>query len=617
MSGPATGTRAAPGRQPGPNGRGGPQRPAMPPRRPRRFRTIEPRRRGTVVLLVFLFVVSLFVGRLVEFQGLRSEELADAALGQRLRTADIPASRGVITDSSGSPLAVSMEVRHITADQTLVEEPTQTAAVLAPILKMDPAVLTQRLTGDKRFVYIKKRAEPAQWRAIQDWRVADGTDGSLVQGIFSERGTVRDYPNGTLAANIVGFVNDEGIGATGLEYGLDQELAGSPGEVTYEEAPGGRMIPGSERERVEPEQGLGVRLTIDSDLQWAAQNAIAAQVKEADADYGMVVALEVGTGRVLAMATAPTFDANEPEEVNPEDWQNRPVTHALEPGSTTKVFTHAAILNERAATPTTAFVIPPALQRGGKSITDHTPHGTITRTLTGVLAESSNIGTILAAETIGEEKLFEYMKKFGVGSPTGLNFPGETSGLISPLEDWSETTFPTVAFGQGMALSALQVTNGFAAVANNGVMVEPRLIDAYVRPDGTVQATQTGEESRVVSARAARETRRMMERVVSPEGTAPKTAIPGYRVGGKTGTAERIDPACGCYRGYTASFVGLAPAEDPKVVVGAWLDNPRNGHYGGVLAGPVFVEVMTSALQSQGVRPSSTPPSSLPTIPKE
>lgn len=604
------------------SGSSGPPRHVLTP--PRRVRVGNPRTRSMIILLIFLFVLSLFIGRLVELQGLKSKELADAALGQRLARTTIPAQRGGIFDSTGRPLAVSVEVRHITADQTLVDDPLQTAEVLAPILDMDVADLTEKLTGDSRFVLLKKDADPAEWRAIQDWRNAPENTRSVLAAIYSESDTKRQYPQGTLASNVIGFVHSEGMGAnrehyglTGLEAGLDPELTGTPGEAVYEKDPGGRAIPGSERSRIESEPGLGVRLTIDSDLQWAAQMAIARQVEVADADYGMAVALEVGTGRILAMATAPTFDANQPWDVPVADWQNRPVTHALEPGSTTKIFTHAAVLNEGAATPTTGFVIPPALSRGGKSITDHTPHGTIQRTLAGILAESSNIGTILAAERIGEEKLYRYMRKFGVGSTSGLNYPGETAGLMPKLEDWSATSFPTIAFGQGLALSPLQIAQGFAAVGNNGVMVEPRLIDAYVRPDGTVQSTERGERTRVVSKQAAKQTRLMMERVVAEGGTAPNTAIPGYRVAGKTGTADRIDPECGCYRGYVASYVGMAPAERPRVVVGAWLDNPRNGHYGGVLAGPAFVDIMTAALASLEVPPSTTPPSDLPLIPEE
>lgn len=584
-------------------------------RRPNRFLLASPRRRTSVVLIAFLFILTLFGGRLVELQALRSGELSQAALNQRLTTVTVPATRGTIFDSAGRPLATSVEVRNITADQTLVRDPAETAAVLGPILGMDPAELTTKLTGDARFTYIAKSVEPAKWRAIQEWRTNPDNDPVVLQSLFSERLTARDYPNGTLAANILGFVNSEGQGATGLESGLDKELAGTQGSVQAEVVAGGNVIPGSERERVEPVPGNGIRLTIDSDLQWIAQNALANRVAEAEADFGMAVAVEVGTGRVLAMASVPTFDPNNPGASSEEDWKNRPVTNAFEPGSTLKVLTLAGVLNEGAATPATPFTVPPGLPRGNHVFTDHTPHGTIQLTLAGVLAESSNIGTILAAEKIGGDKLYQYLEAFGVGEPTGLQFPGETSGLLPQQSVWNGLTFPSLAFGQGMALSAMQITDVFATLANDGVAVAPKLIDSYVRPDGTIQATDPSPTRGVVKPETAQQVVEMMERVVSDDGTAPGAAIPGYRVGGKTGTAERVDPECGCYRGYTASFVGLAPADDPKVVVGVWLDNPKAGHYGGVLAGPVFTEITKAALTKMGVPPSGSPASTIPTKP--
>ncbi len=580
-----------------------------------RFRVRSPRRRSTLVLLVFLFIVTLFMGRLVELQALRSSELASAGLDQRLRTSVIPADRGTIADAQGRPLAQTVEVRNITADQTLVEDPAQTAAVLSRILDIDRDQLRKDLTGERRFVYLAKGVEPAKWRAIQDWRADEDNNRVTLQAIFSERLTERSYPSGPLAANIVGFTNAEGAGAVGLEYGLEEELSGTPGEVRAERGPDGSIIPGSEVAQVDPVPGTGVRLTIDADLQWVAQNAIAQRVADSGSDYGMVVALEVGTGRILAMATVPTFDPNNPGTAEEDDWRNRPVTNAFEPGSTMKVLTHAAVIDAGAATPTTPFTVPPGLPRGPHVFQDHTPHGTLQLTLAGVLAQSSNIGTILAAEKIGEERFFEYLQAFGVGQPTGLQYPGETSGLLPRLSDWGVLTFPSIAFGQGMALSALQITNVFATLANDGVRVDPKLIDAYVRPDGTIQTTAPSQTHEVVAPKTAQQVVEMMERVVSEDGTAPGAAIPGYRVGGKTGTAERVDPACGCYRGYTASFVGVAPADQPRVVVGVWLDNPRGVHYGGVLGGPVFTEVTKAALAKLEVPPSGTPASAIPTIP--
>ena len=582
---------------------------------PRRFVLARPHRRAPFILIGFLVIVSLFAGRLIDVQVINSEDLAAAAFGQRAASRDLPAVRGPIYDSSGKALAVSVEVRDITADQQIVEDPAQTAAVLGPMLNMPVDKLQEKLTGDSRYVVLKRGVEPSVWREIQDWRNAEENDRKVLQAIFSDPRTERTYPSGSLAANILGVTNADGVGIEGLEAGLEKELAGTPGSIAYESASGGSAFPGTEVTKVEPKPGLGVRLTIDSDLQYVTQQALSRQVKKAQADFGMAVAMEAKTGRILAMATAPSFDPNKPFESEPTDWLNKPALHAFEPGSTSKVMTMAAVLNEGVAQASTPFVVPPGLPRGDHVFTDHTPHGTLQLTLAGVLAQSSNIGTILAAEKLPEGKLTEYFDAFGIGSPSGLQFPGETAGLLPAKDTWSALTYPSLAFGQGFAVTAVQLTSVFATLANDGVRIAPKLIDAYVRPDGTSQATSMGEQTRVVSKKTARTVRRMMERVVSDDGTAPLAAIPGYRIGGKTGTAERFEAECGCYRGYTSSFMGIAPADKPEIVVGAWIDNPRAGHYGSLLAGPVFTEVTTAALQSMGVPPSGKKPSDIPTVP--
>ena len=581
-----------------------------PPRKP--FRLRNSKRRVQVMIVLFVFVVSLFAARLVELQVLRGDELAASALSQRLVTEEIPATRGAITDVNGRPLAISVEVRDITADQTLVEDPAQTAAVLGPIVDMPAAELQPLLEGERRFIYLKKKTVPQVWRDIQEWKAAPSNDATVLQGIFSERRTIRDYPNGPLAANVVGFTNAEGAGSVGLEAGLDAELAGEKGRITYEQAAGGTEIPTSDVITEPSKAGTDVRLTIDSDLQWTAQQSINRMVKNSNSDFGMVVALEVGTGKILAMATGPGYDPRNPGKVTPEEWTNKPVTWAMEPGSTGKLMTIAAVLEEGAMKPRTRVVVPGSLARGGKNFTDSHAHGTEQQTLAGVLAMSSNIGTILAAEEIGEDKLYEYLRAFGVAKSTGLQYPGEQSGYIPPTDEWSDTTFPTVAFGQGMSMTALQIANMVATIGNDGVRVEPRLIDGYTRPDGTVQGVAEGEETQVISPKTARTMQDMMQLVLQEGGTAPDSGIPGYLMGGKTGTAQRYDQECGCYRGYTASFVGMAPADDPQIVVGAWLDHPKGAYYGGQLGGPVVQEVMTAALASQGVAPTGSKPARYP-----
>ncbi len=563
----------------------------------------DPRKRGTILLITTGLVLSVFGARLVELQAVRGETLASEALDQRLRTMEIPAVRGSILDSKGEPLALTMEARNLTADQTLVTDPVAVAEQLAPILGADPAALTERLTGDRRFIYVAKGLTPETWNRISALRLP---------GLFSEPAARRVYPGGEVAANVVGFVGGEDKGLGGLEFAFQDILAGTPGTQTYERGPGGGVIPTAASSRTEAQSGTSVRLTIDRDIQYVAQEAIAETVRKARADSGSVVVMDPRTGQILALAEAPTFDANDAAGATADNRGSRALTDVFEPGSTSKLMTLAAVVNEGKATPYSVIHIPPVLVRAGEDFPDHTPHGAIDLTLAGIMAKSSNIGTILAAERIGGKKLYKYAKKFGIGEPTGLNFPGEATGFIPAHKDWSPTSMPTIAFGQGLSVNAVQAASVFATVANDGVRVQPSLVAEYIHADGTVETPPAPETTRVVSAATAKQVRAMLEMVVGPGGTAPMAGIPGYRVGGKTGTAQRFSESCKCYSGVVASFIGIAPADSPELVVAVSVNNPRAGRYGGQLGGPVFQRVMTYALQARGVPPTGTKAPNLP-----
>lgn len=567
------------------------------------LRLADPARRGTTLIIVTAVILTIFAGRLVQLQAVHGEALAAEALDQRLRTVDLPAGRGAIVDAAGEPLAVTIEARNLTADQTMVTDPAMVAEQLGPILGVDPAVLTVRLTGERRFMYVAKGITPETWRRIEALRLP---------GIFSEPTSRRVYPAGDLAANVVGFVGDEGTGLGGIEYAYQDALAGANGQQTFERGPSGRVIPTASRVVTEAQDGATVQLTIDRDIQYFAQRILAQKVAEAQADYGTLVVMDTVTGQILALATAPTFDANRAGQARPSDRGNRALTMAFEPGSTSKLITLAAVVNEGAANPYSAFTVPGSLTRGDKAFKDHTPHGTLRLTLAGVMAKSSNIGTILAAERIGGRTLYRYMKKFGIGEPTGLDFPGETSGYIPRYRDWSPTSFPTIAFGQGLSVNAVQTASVFATIANDGLRVQPSLVASTIQPDGTVVPAPEPERTRVVTPAAAKQIRAMLETVVAPGGTAPQAAIPGYRVGGKTGTAQLYNEACRCYRGVVASFIGMAPADAPRLVVAVSIMNPRVGRYGGELGAPVFKRVMTYALQARQIPPTGAKPARLP-----
>lgn len=555
---------------------------------------------ATLSLLIFF----AYGAKLVQVQAYQAPSLSLAATDNRTRTATLTAYRGEITDRNGAPLAISVEARNLTADQTKVVNPEETAKQIAQILNIDLAELSLNLIGDKRFVYLAKKITPNQWNQIKELNLP---------GIYSEKTTSRVYPADTLAASLIGFVGAEGFGMSGIEYAYEELLSGEDGRMEFEASAGGKQLPQGLHSQVDPVPGVGIQLTIDRDLQYVAEQALANQVDAAQAKSGTLVAIEAKTGKILALVNYPTFNANLPNESDPNTWVNRALVDSYEPGSTAKLMTVAAVVNENVAGPNTQFIIPPELKRPSKTFKDHTPHPTLQLTLTGVFAKSSNIGTILASEMLGEEKFYDYLKKFGVGEPSGLNFPGESKGRLPALKNWSNTSFPTFSFGQGYTVNAVQIASMYATVANDGKRIPPTLIEGFIQTDGSFKAAEPKEAIEVISPQSAQIVREMMETVVSDEGTAPMASISGYRVGGKTGTAQVVDPECKCYSDdVIASFIGMAPAENPEIVVAISIHHPKNGRWGGRLAGPVFKEVAQYALQDRNIAPSEGAMKKLP-----
>ncbi|MQA83526.1 MAG: penicillin-binding protein 2 [Streptosporangiales bacterium] len=547
------------------------------------------------------FVLSVFAGRLVQLQWLENDAYAAQAAQQRLVSLNLPANRGTITDAHGQPLAMTMDARAVFADPGLVEpgKKDEIAGALAPLLDVPAGEIREKLDTPGRFVYLAREVSPE--RAQQILKLG-------YRGIATQPDHDRIYPSESLGANVIGLVGRDGHGLAGIEYALDRQLAGRDGRQTVEIGRNGQPIPMSSDQRRPPKRGRDVRLTIDRDIQWKAERAIADQVEQSGADSGTVAVMEPSTGQILGLATAPSFDPNLPDEASPDKIGNRAVTDVYEPGSTNKVITAAAALETGAVTPKTPFTVPPTLRRAGTTFHDSSYHPTEQLTFAGVLAKSSNIGTLLTAERIGSPTLYQYLRKFGFGGPSGLGLPGESPGLLPPPEDWSASQHYTVPFGQGVSANTIQMASVFATIAAGGVRAEPSLIAGTTDEEGTYQPAEPSEKRRVIGEKTARQLSRMLEKVVSEEGTAPAAQIPGYRVAGKTGTAQRVDPACGCYRGYTATFVGFAPADDPELVVQVVLQNPKRGHYGGVVAAPVFKDVMSFALKSRKIPPSGTKP---------
>lgn len=561
-------------------------------------------RRFYVIATITALIFSAYGAKLVQLQAYQAPELSLSAEKNRTRTATLTAHRGEITDRNGAPLAISVEARNLTTDQTKVVDPAETARQISAILPVDVTELQAALTGNKRFNYLVKEITPQQWNKIKELRLP---------GVYSEKTTSRIYPSDTIAASLIGFTGAEGNGMSGIEYAYEELLAGENGQMQFEASAGGRQIPQGLFSQKDPVPGVGIRLTIDRDLQYVAEQALAAKVEEAAAKSGTLVAIEVKSGKIMALVNYPTFNANAPEESDPTTWVNRALVDSYEPGSTAKVMTMAAVINENVANPNTQFVIPPVLKRPSKTFRDHEPHPTLQLTLTGVLAKSSNIGTILAAEMLGEETFYNYLKRFGVGEPTGLDFPGESKGRLPEVKDWSVTSFPTFAFGQGYMVNAVQIASMYATIANDGKRIPPSLIEGFIQADGSFSAAPSKEAIEVITPQSAKIVREMMETVVSDEGTAPMASIAGYRVGGKTGTAQVVDPECRCYSGEViASFIGLAPVDDPEIVVAIAIHHPKNGRWGGRLAGPVFKEVAQYALQDRSIAPSEGTMTNLP-----
>ncbi|MFE4059724.1 peptidoglycan D,D-transpeptidase FtsI family protein, partial [Streptomyces sp. NPDC059096] len=390
--------------------------------------------------------------------------------------------------------------------------------------------------------------------------------------------------------------------------------------VTTQSQSGGRRVPTATSRETPAVPGSDIELTIDRDIQWAAQQAIADQVKESKADRGYVVVQNTRTGEVLAMANAPGFDPNDLSQANSASMGNATLQDAYEPGSTAKVMSMAAVLEEEAATPGTHVVVPNRLHRGDRLFKDDIDHPTWYLTLNGVLAKSSNIGTILATGQLGKTQpeankvLHSYLDKFGIGQPTGLGYPGETRGILAAPQDWSTSQQYTIPFGQGLSLNAVQAASVYSTIANGGVRIDPTLIRGTNGPDNRFTAAPAPKKTRVVSEKTAKTVATMLESVVADvEGTGTKAQVPGYRIAGKTGTANRVDPKLGVYKGYTASFAGFAPADDPQITVYCAIQNPTSGSYfGGQICGPIYKKVMEFALKTLRVEPTGSKPARLP-----
>jgi cell division protein FtsI (penicillin-binding protein 3) len=556
-------------------------------------------------LLAIVFVLSLFAGRLIQLQGMESGTYRKLALQERDKTTVLPAMRGSITGANKQVLAMTVATYEVTADPPLIPagQLQHVADSLAGPLGLTSAAVLDKLQHPSSTDYVLLATNvPAQ---------ASGQITALdLPGIYQSASYARSYPQGSVAANIVGFTGIRKgaiVGGGGLELQYNSLLAGKAGSEQMQVGDG-QQIPLSGGKNTPAVNGSGLRLTIVPALQYAAEQACAAQVKKTKADNCTVVIINPHTGAVMALAQYPTFDPTKSFTVS--QTTNLAVQAQFQPGSTAKVITAAAALEHGGQTPLSAYNIPYQIRRGGQYIHDAEWAPGERYTIAGIIAHSSNIGMSQVASHISEQTQYNYLRAFGLGQPTGIGLPGESDGDLPPVSQWYGDTRYTLSFGQGVAATALQMAEVYATIANGGVRVRPTLIEGTTNSAGKYTAAAPQPSDRVIQPRTARELLDILEQVpgVDAAGDQPWGVIPGYAIAAKTGTSQESNGKCAlCV--YGSSWIGIAPGDKPQLVVAVNVQNPRKGgHFGAVVAGPVFYQVMKNALATLKIPPDGASP---------
>ncbi|MFC5952053.1 peptidoglycan D,D-transpeptidase FtsI family protein [Pseudonocardia lutea] len=598
---------APPRARPGSRPRSGARRPPGPPRRPasrvgradRRFRI------GRLVLVVLLLVSA---AQLLLIQTVRAGDLTASAEKQRTTKITIAAERGAILDRNGTRLAFSTEARALVTNPRLISSvkkeqagayKAEMAQAVAQATGGDPNAIQELLNADRGYVVLTTSADPDVARALEE----------RFPEIAEEKRESRQYPSGTLAANIVGAAtwsadNRKLVGRVGLESSDDDVLAGTDGFQVVDTAEGSdTVIPGSTRAQQPAVPGSDVELTIDSDLQYVVQQKLQDYVARTGAKGGSAVVLDSATGQVRAMANGTTFDPRQLATADPDTLGNAAVSSPFEPGSVNKIVTMAGALEFGLAKPDDVLDVPGSIKVADRTVHDAWDHGLDHYTLTGVLAKSSNVGTIMTAEKLGPDRFSDMLARFGIGQRTGVGLPGESAGSVPARSAWSGSTFGNLPIGQGLSMTVLQMAGMYQAVANDGVRIPPRIVGATIAPDGSRTETPQPEGVRVVSPETAAQLRTMLTAVTQKapgqQGTGYTAQVPGYQVAGKTGTAQQVDPNCGCYASstYWITFAGMMPAQDPRFVVAIMLDAPK----GGTSAAPLFHDIASYLGQKENV----------------
>jgi cell division protein FtsI (penicillin-binding protein 3) len=565
-------------------------------------RGARPAIRLFAILGVMALALTAVLGRLVQLQVVKASAFTDLGARQRVRRVELPAKRGTIFDRNGVPLAMSVDARAIYANPELISDPAGTARAISPLMGLEPALVQGRLSRKAAFVYVARKLDVA---------VADRVMALRLPGLGSLEETKRVYPAGSLAAQVLGMVGTDNVGLAGLEAGWDPVLRGVAGEEILEQDPRGRPIPNGRSQMSPPVRGRDLVLTIDRDIQFAAERALATAIAKTGSSRGSALVLDPHTGDVLAMANWPTFDPNAFSGAKPDLLRNGAVQDAYEPGSVNKIVTAAAAIEGHIVDPAEILTIPNSYRIADKTFHDFESHPTWKISYGEALARSSNIGTMEVAQRVGKERLYAMLQRFGLGQKTGVGYPGESNGLLLDLPDWYATSMGTIPIGQGIAVTPLQIARVYATIANDGVSVRPRLVGTVGTAGPMNDEGPVLDPHRVISAATAAQLRAMLVGVVE-QGTGKNARIPGYLIGGKTGTARKpLQGARGYSRDVITTFVGMVPAEAPRFVAAVVLDGPAT-HMSAVTAAPAFKEIVQFVVGRLNVPPSLALPDGEP-----
>ncbi len=552
-------------------------------------KVVNRRIRLLFVLLALALAGSL--ARAVWLQGVRAQPLSSLAAKQQRQTLELPARRGTIFDRNGVPLALGEQATTVYADPTQIRNARLVALAAEKALGLDAETIFPQLKDtSSAFVYLKRKADSAKADVLRK-RKLPGV------GFYTEER--RRYPQGAVGAQVLGFAGQDNRGLAGIELQLDDALRGRPGRETVIRDPFGRVV--DVLSETAERQGRDVFLTLDHRIQAKAEDVLRSTVRRWGAKSATAVVLDPRSGEIYAMATAPTFDANHFAEASPDVQRNRTVSDTYEPGSTFKLIPVAGALSEGLVTPHSAFTLPTSIQVADRVIHEHEPRPTVRMTVADIVAQSSNVGAITLAQKLGSKQLSSWVDRFGFGSKTGLDFPGETSGIVPPLERWSGSTIGTLPIGHGIAVTPVQMAAAYAAVANDGVWLQPHLVEHVGG-----RAAAHVDRRRILRHDVASQLATMLTGVVAEGGTGLAAAVPGYHVAGKTGTAAKPLPDGSGYSTsrYVASFVGFVPATRPRLVILVTVDEPST-IWGGVVAAPAFQELAQFALQYLEVPPDN------------